>query len=91
MSSRYRANNVAKELYALEASEWLGDNGVLALIANGSFIESRIFDGLRKVVTQEFSEIYIVDFSGEVRTYPKLSGTKHNVFGIQTAWPSAAW
>jgi predicted helicase len=66
------------------ASDRLSDNGVLALITNRSFIESRTFDGFRKVVAQEFSDIYVVDLGGDVRVNPKLSGTKHNVFGIQT-------
>ncbi len=33
---------------------------------------------------KEFSEIHIVDLGGDVRANPKLSGTTHNVFGIQT-------
>jgi predicted helicase len=28
--------------------------------------------------------VYIIDLGGNVRANPKLSGTKHNVFGIQT-------
>ncbi|HUP63091.1 MAG TPA: type ISP restriction/modification enzyme [Thermoanaerobaculia bacterium] len=66
------------------ASDRLAANGVLALITNRSFIASRTFDGFRKVVADEFSEIRIVDLGGDVRANPKLSGTKHNVFGIQT-------
>jgi predicted helicase len=66
------------------ASDRLDDNGVLAFVTNRSFIESRTFDGFRKTVRQEFSEIYIVDLGGDVRANPKLSGTKNNVFGIQT-------
>lgn len=66
------------------ASDRLSENGVLAFITNRSFIESRTFDGFRKTVSQEFSDIYVVDLGGDVRTNPKLSGTKHNVFGIQT-------
>jgi predicted helicase len=66
------------------ASDRLDENGVLAFITNRSFIESRTFDGFRKIVTEEFNEIYIVDLGGDVRANPKLSGTKHNVFGIQT-------
>ena len=30
-----------------------------------------------------FDEIYILDLGGNVRKNPKLSGTTHNVFGIQ--------
>lgn len=66
------------------ASDRLSENGVLAFVTNRSFIESRTFDGFRKTVTQEFSDIYIVDLGGDVRANPKLSGTRHNVFGIQT-------
>lgn len=66
------------------ASDRLAENGVLAFITNRSFIDSRTFDGFRKVVTEEFAEIRVVDLGGDVRANPKLSGTKHNVFGIQT-------
>ncbi len=66
------------------ASDRLNENGVLAFITNRSFIESRTFDGFRKTVAQEFADIYVVDLGGDVRANPKLSGTKHNVFGIQT-------
>lgn len=66
------------------ASDRLHDDAVLAFITNRSFIDSRTFDGFRKVVAEEFNEIYVVDLGGDVRANPKLSGTKHNVFGIQT-------
>jgi len=66
------------------ASDRIDRNGVLAFITNRSFIEGRTFDGFRKVVEQEFNEIRVVDLGGDVRLNPKLSGTKHNVFGIQT-------
>jgi predicted helicase len=66
------------------ASDRLDTNGVLAFVTNRSFVESRTFDGFRKVVAQEFAELYVVDLGGDVRANTKLSGTKHNVFGIQT-------
>lgn len=66
------------------ASDRMHDDGVLAFVTNRSFIDSRTFDGFRKAVAEEFSEIYVVDLGGDVRANPKLSGTKHNVFGIQT-------
>jgi len=31
----------------------------------------------------DFDEIYVLDLGGNVRKNPKLSGTTHNVFGIQ--------
>jgi predicted helicase len=65
------------------ATSRLNDNGILAFITNSSFINARTFDGFRKVVAEEFNEIYIIDLGGDVRANPKLSGKKHNVFGIQ--------
>jgi predicted helicase len=66
------------------ASNRLAENGILTFITNSSFLEARTFDGFRKVVAEEFNEIYVVDLGGDVRKNPKLSGTKNNVFGIQT-------
>jgi len=66
------------------ASDRLGDDGVIAFITNRSFIDSRTFDGFRADVVDTFSDIYVVDLGGDVRANPKLSGTTHNVFGIQT-------
>ncbi len=66
------------------ASDRIQDEGVVAFVTNRSFIESRTFDGFRRAVGSEFSEIYVVDLGGDVRSNPLLSGTKHNVFGIQT-------
>ncbi|OGA22200.1 MAG: DNA methyltransferase [Betaproteobacteria bacterium RIFCSPLOWO2_02_FULL_67_19] len=66
------------------AADRLDENGILAFITNRSFIESRTFDGFRAVAAKEFNEIRIVDLGGDVRANPKLSGTTHNVFGIQT-------
>lgn len=66
------------------ASDRLAENGVLAFITNRSFIGSRTFDGFRKTIEGEFNEVYILDLGGDVRSNPRLSGTTHNVFGIQT-------
>lgn len=66
------------------AADRLDENGVLAFITNRSFIDSRTFDGFRACATKEFNEIRIVDLGGDVRANPRLSGTTHNVFGIQT-------
>ena len=66
------------------AMDRLDDNGIIAMITNRSFIDGRAFDGFRKIAASEFNHIYIVDLGGDVRANPKLSGTKNNVFGIQT-------
>jgi len=66
------------------ASDRLGNQGVLAFVTNRSYLDSRQADGLRKTFVKEFQEIWVVDLMGDVRKNPKISGTKHNVFGIQT-------
>jgi len=66
------------------ASDRVEENGIVAFITNRSFIDSRTFDGFRAIVGREFQEIWMVDLGGDVRANPKLSGTRHNVFGIQT-------
>jgi predicted helicase len=66
------------------ASDRLSDEGILAFITNRSFIMSRTFDGFRKHVAKDFQDIWLIDLGGDVRANPKLSGTTHNVFGIQT-------
>ena len=66
------------------AFDRLNDNGVIAFVTNRSFIDSRTFDGFRRTIQQEFDYAYIVDTRSDVRANSKLSGTAHNVFGIQT-------
>ena len=65
------------------ASDRIGDEGVVALVTNNSFLDGVAFDGMRKHLADDFDVIYILDLSGNVRKNPKLSGTTHNVFGIQ--------
>jgi predicted helicase len=66
------------------AMDRLGDEGVIAFITNRSFINSRTFDGFRKTIQEEFDYCYIIDTQSDVRANPKIAGTTHNVFGIQT-------
>ncbi len=60
-----------------------GRDGIIAFVSNNSFIDQIAFDGMRKHLTDEFTTIYHLDMGGNVRKNPKLSGTTHNVFGIQ--------
>jgi predicted helicase len=50
------------------ASDRIDANGIIAFVSNSSFIDSRTFDGFRKVVAQEFNEIWIIDLKGNART-----------------------
>ena len=65
------------------ASDRIGDEGIVALVTNNSFIDNLAFDGMRKHLEKDFDAIYVLDLGGNVRKNPKLSGTTHNVFGIQ--------
>ncbi|MGA2035294.1 MAG: type ISP restriction/modification enzyme, partial [Thermoguttaceae bacterium] len=65
------------------ASDRIGDAGIVCYVNNDSFVAEKSFDGMRKHLTQDFDLIYILELGGNVRKNPTLSGTTHNVFGIQ--------
>jgi len=50
------------------ASDRIDENGVIAFVSNNSFINSRTFDGFRKVVKDEFNYLYMIDLKGNART-----------------------
>lgn len=60
-----------------------GRDGIVCFVSNNSFVDQFAFDGMRKHLLQSFTQIYHLDLHGNVRKNPKLSGTIHNVFGIQ--------
>lgn len=65
------------------ASDRIGEEGIVAFVSNGSFVDDLSFDGMRQQLAADFDAIYVLDLGGNVRKNPKLSGTTHNVFGIQ--------
>jgi predicted helicase len=73
----------------VKAFRWASDRilkhgeGIVAFVTNSSFVESLTFDGMRRHLAQDFDALYLLDLGGNVRKNPKLSGTTHNVFGIQ--------
>ena len=50
------------------ASDRLDRNGIIAFVSNNSFLNARSYDGFRKVIANEFNEIYIIDLKGDART-----------------------
>ena len=66
------------------ASDRLADEGIIAFITNRAYLDTRQDDGFRKIAANEFTDIYVLDLGSDVRRNPKISGTTHNVFGIQT-------
>jgi predicted helicase len=66
------------------ATDRLGDrDGIVCFVSNNSFVDQIAFDGMRKHLASDFERIDHIDLHGNVRRNPKLSGTTHNVFGIQ--------
>lgn len=57
--------------------------GVIAFVSNSGFLDGIAFDGMRKHLRDDFDRVTVLDLGGNVRKNPKLSGTTHNVFGIQ--------
>ena len=66
------------------ASDRLEDDGIIGFISNRAYLDTRQDDGFRQVAGQEFTDIYVLDLGSDVRRNPRISGTTHNVFGIQT-------
>ena len=65
------------------AADRIGEEGIVAFVSNSGFLDGVAADGMRKHLANDFDAIYVLDLGGNVRKNPKLSGTTHNVFGIQ--------
>ena len=65
------------------AADRIGEEGIVAFVTNSGFLDGVASDGMRKHLADDFDVIYILDLGGNVKKNPKLSGTTHNVFGIQ--------
>jgi predicted helicase len=65
------------------ASDRIRKEGIIAFVSNSGFVDGIATDGMRRHLAAEFDEIFVLDLGGNVRKNPKLSGTTHNVFGIQ--------
>ena len=50
------------------ASDRIGDEGIVALVTNSSFVRGVSFDGVRKHLGAEFSKIIHVNLKGDART-----------------------
>ena len=50
------------------ASDRIGKEGIIALVTNNSFLDSRAFDGMRKHLAQDFTKIYHLNLKGNGRT-----------------------
>ncbi|WP_411827644.1 DEAD/DEAH box helicase [Luteolibacter sp. AS25] len=72
------------------ASDRIGDNGIVAFVTNGSFIDSNVCDGLRACLGEEFTTLYIFNARGNQRTSGELSRQEGGkVFGQGSRTPVA--
>ncbi|WP_017197904.1 type ISP restriction/modification enzyme [Arthrobacter sp. M2012083] len=55
------------------ASNRIKDDGVIAFVSNGSFIDSNNADGIRKTFANEFSRIFVYNLRGNQRTSGETS------------------
>ena len=62
------------------ASDKIGPEGIIALITNNSFIDGKMFDGMRQCLVEEFDTLYLLNLGGNIR---KGQPGDSNVFGIQ--------
>ena len=63
------------------ASDRIGEQGIIALVTNNSFLTGTSFDGMRKHLAREFDALYLCDLGGNARADKLVSDA--SVFGIQ--------
>ena len=63
------------------ASDRIGEQGIIALVTNNSFLTGTSFDGMRKHLAGDFDAIYLCDLGGNARADKLVSDA--SVFGIQ--------
>ena len=65
------------------ASDRIGEEGIVAYVSNGSWIDGNAMDGFRRCLAEEFSSIYCFNLRGNQRTSGELSaqGEGGKIFG----------
>lgn len=72
------------------ASDRIEDQGIVAYVTNGSFIDGNAMAGLRACLTDEFTSIYIFNLRGNQRTSGELSRQEGGkIFGSGSRTPVA--
>ena len=59
------------------ATDRLEENGLIAFISNGSYLDALSLDGFRKCLENEFEKIYIINLRGNARCSRGYLYTKH--------------
>ena len=72
------------------ASNRLKEYGVIGFVSNGSYIDSKSADGLRKTLYKEFNHLYIFNLRGDQRTQGDTSAREGGkIFGSGSRTPIA--
>ncbi|MDE0528299.1 MAG: helicase-related protein [Truepera sp.] len=72
------------------ASDRIGDQGVVAFVTNGSWIDSNVDAGVRACLAEEFSSVYVLNLRGNQRTQGERSRQEGGkVFGQGSRAPVA--
>ena len=67
------------------ASDRIGEEGIVAYVSNGGWLDGNAMDGFRKCLVDEFSSIYCFNLRGNARTSgEQRRREKGNVFGEGT-------
>ncbi|MXZ90616.1 MAG: N-6 DNA methylase [Chloroflexi bacterium] len=76
ISDTYIANSSAQKTKQYDmykrfirwASDRLAEDGIIGFVSNNAFLDARQDDGFRKVVAEEFNELWAIDLKGNART-----------------------
>ena len=72
------------------ASDRIGEQGVIALVTNGSWVDGNVDSGVRACLSEEFSSVYVLNLRGNARTSGELRRSEgDNVFGQGSRAPVA--
>ena len=72
------------------ASDRIGDEGVVAFVTNGSWIEGHVDSGVRACLAEEFNSVYVLNLRGNQRTQGERSRREGGkVFGQGSRAPVA--
>lgn len=70
------------------ATDRLEENGIVAFVSNGAWLDNNGFDSFRKSIEQEFAEIYVFNLRGNQRTSGELSRREGGkIFGSGSRTP----
>ena len=96
--AKYSTATLKRSLYDsyLRAFRWatdrIGDQGIVAFVSNGGWIDSNTADGIRLSLVEDYSKVYVYNLRGNARTAGELrQREKGNVFGSGARTTIAIW